>query len=130
MSYTAKQRNYVEQFRDDYVTQTGLSSRTSDWTLNQRNEYNRALARYIQENPQIFEAKAIESARVVSEADRQGLATFGFTDGLQTFFGEFVAQGEAINPLSEQNRARFATNILATGGMIVLGLYLIQKYKP
>lgn len=130
MSYTAKQKSYVEQFRDDFITANRLPQDNRLWSLDTRNAYNAELAEYIETNPQIFEGDAIEAARQVTTARERGLETFGFTGGLETFFGEFVAQGQAINPLSDQNRVKFATSILATGGMVVLGIYLIHKYKP
>lgn len=93
--------------------QLGLPSAPSDWTYDQRNQYNKALAAYIAANPDQFTQQDQVTAHYVSTENYQALQDTSFDTSA------FIA--DAFKPLGD------AAQAVGNG---VFGTLNLVKYLP
>lgn len=125
MRYTAKQLSYIEEFRSNFVSRNDYPTSLANWTLEQRETYNKTLAAYIGQNPQIFDTEQVQVADVVRSQSIREAAKFGFTDALSVFVSESTNQAQQLNPLSEANR----TALWIVGGVAVVAASAVVAFK-
>jgi len=96
-----------------YTTWLGKPKEYIDLTPQEQVNVTWAMKRYIAANPAQFETRAVEIATnsLSREPGTPQLADTSFGASVADFGAEFVNQAEAINPLSEQNRAKTALGI-------------------
>ncbi len=127
MARTDRQRSFIEEFRRRWIADNWRTvgvrltkAQSNEWTATQRNAWNKALARYITENPHIFDQEDIGIAESSLNFELPEEATFGLGERISTFFGEAGNQANRINPFSEHN---FGKTILFVGlGIIGAGV--------
>lgn len=73
-----------------------LDTPPAEWTYEQRVEYNKALASYINSHSTIFTPEDRESAQAVAARPYEPLATLGLGDKADIFTDEFLAQGKEV----------------------------------
>lgn len=76
--------------------QLNLSNTQSDWSYEQRVEYIKQLAAYIQANPALFSAAEINAARIVEAKAYEPLSSLGLGEAAAIFTDEFLAQGKEV----------------------------------
>jgi hypothetical protein len=98
-----------------------LDGAPASWSFEEQQQYNLALAQGILDRPQSFTEASLASARVVlgHVGTKYSLTDDGALEIVAEFAGAVADQAEAINPLSEQNRGKFA---LLLGGALLLGI--------
>lgn len=100
----------------------GLPPSTNTATLDHatRERYTRALAEVMLQYPHNFSAQELENARArLSRADIPAPESYGIGEAVRDFTGEFTRQAESLNPLSEQNRGRFAFTLSGLAAIAV-----------
>jgi hypothetical protein len=109
--------------------QLKLSATPSDWTFEQRGQYNKALAAYIAANPDQFSAVDLTTATVVNSTTYSPLQDPGFSFGdFAAEFGSnvaapFKAVGDGI--LTAANLTKYLIP-LAFVGVVVVGFYMLN----
>lgn len=114
--------------------QLGLQdTRPSDWTYDQRVNYNKTFARYITENPQAFTAGELQVAKDIAHRPLDALDDTSFVGNLSLFGDELLNQAAAINqdinPFSEKNRRVMYWLVVAGLAIYVLGPTVVGLVK-
>lgn len=102
-AYNDRQFSFVDSFLDEYTAKNGLDPRPSEWSLSERERYNKALARFIEQSPHVFDEPHVAVAREISSRPVRELDYAGFGEIAEVFFTEFTEQAERTNPFSEMN---------------------------
>lgn len=102
---------------------------TPSLTFDQRRRYLAHLADIILAYPDRFDAGTVHSAQLAKGLNFGPLESYGIGDAFADFTSEFVRQGQAINPLSEQNRAKTAgvlTAVILAAAIVFFGILAIK----
>lgn len=122
---TAQQAAFLRNARLLALNRAGLSvgvDETPSLSHADRNKYLSALADIILEYPDRFDAQTIKSATLAKGLNFGPLETYGIGDAFADFGAEFAAQGQALNPLSEQNRSG-TLKLITFVGLVAAAVY-------
>lgn len=103
----------------------------SEWTYEQRTEYNKALASYIAGNPSLFSAQDLVTAKDVQNTDYGILqdTTPKFEDFISEVGNQVVSLNNDLNPFSEKNRKYVLISIGIGLFVYFVGPVLIEAFK-
>lgn len=123
-----------QAIRDGHIARVraalGLSNiPPSSWTYEQRTAYNKALAAAILADAANATPTDIATAQRVSATEYSPLERYAFGDMVGDFFAEFAAQGQAINPLSEQNRGKTARTLSAIAAIAAVVFFAVLAFR-
>lgn len=110
-------------------TQLGLSEKPSEWTYEQRAQYNKTLAQYIKDHPSSFGAQDAATAEIVSNKTYTPMEDpgFAFTDFVKEVGANaaepFVAVGKGV--INTAKLAGFIMPVVLIGAVII-GLYALN----
>lgn len=102
----------------------GLPDKSADWTLEQRQAYNKALAAYISARPEQFSDAELRAAEAVSKSKYTGLEDEGFDVGM--FVEETIKPaGDALQSigngvLTVAKSAQWVIPVATAGVLLVL----------
>jgi hypothetical protein len=122
-------KKLVEAESGRIIASLGLSKDRTEWTFEQRFEYNKQLARFVNDNAQLFPDNTRQLAKDISQRDFQPLDEYSLGDAALDFGSEFVSQAEKINPLSEQNRGKTMAVITAAILLGAITYFAVLAYK-
>lgn len=71
----------------------------SEWTYEQRVQYNKDLAAYIQSHPTAFTAQDVATAKIVEQRAYEPLSTLGLGEGIDIFTDEFLNQAKQVTAI-------------------------------
>lgn len=110
--------------------QLGLSGTPSDWTYDQRNTYNKALAAYIAANPDQFTQQDQVTAHYVSTENYQALEDTSF-DTSAFIADAFKPLGDAAQAVGNGvlNTAKLVQYLPWVVGIAVAGWLAIKIYE-
>lgn len=126
MSYNALQRSYIEQYSQDYLTELGLTRESLKNSLEERERYNKSLARYIIANPQIFDPAHIQTALHVRQTPLRAMENFTFGAAADVFFTKISQQATRINPFSNP----IFNAIVIVSAVITVSAVIAYKVSP
>lgn len=118
----------LQKNRDDAAAlvraQLKLSSNRTEWTNEQRQQFNKVLAAYIKANPDLFASVDLNNATVVESKTYTPLedASFDFSDFTAELGSNVAAPFQAIGDgvISAAKLAKYAIPVLAIAAFILL----------
>lgn len=132
MAYTKEQQDAINTASASIINRLGLPKLKTDWSYEQRFNYNKELAAVINSNPAFFPEETRQLAKDIAQRDFQPLDEYSIGDAIRDFSAEFVNQAQEINPLSTVNRGKTANTLIGVvliGAVVFFG-YLAVKYDP
>lgn len=103
-----------------------LDNTPNDWLYTDRQQYNNILASRLAARPELYGRASEVAGKYKPGGSNSNLQEYGFAQIVGDFTGEFVSQGQKINPFSEQNRREtkwilvLSMLAVAIGGVIYL----------
>lgn len=125
MAFTAKQKSFIAEFRSEWIRINDVSTDITRWDLNTRERYNKSLARFLRNNPQIFEPEQLAGADHVLTTPIKKIDPFTLGDAAGVFFTEAGNQVERINPFSEANK----TLLWIVGGIAIVTVSAVVAFR-
>lgn len=102
--------------------QLGLAELPSTWTYEQRVQYNKTLAKYIQDHPSSFSQSQNVTAAKVSGTAYSPLqdTSFDFKEFVSEIGNQAAEINNDLNPFSEQNRRMLYFLVIGLAVIVVL----------
>lgn len=101
----------------------------ANWTYEQRNAYNKALASAILTDSDPASADELTRAQNIAGKEYAALENYGLGDAASDFTAEFIAQGQAINPLSAQNRGKTLSVIVTVVSLAAVAYFAVLAWR-
>lgn len=101
----------------------------ANWTYEQRIAYNKALAAAILTDSGPASAEELARAQNIAAKEYLPVESYGLGDAAGDFTAEFIAQGQAINPLSAQNRGKTLGVIVAVLSFGAVAYFAVLAWR-
>lgn len=101
----------------------------ANWTYEQRTAYNKALASAILTDSAPATDADLATAQKIAALEYAPLETYSLGDAASDFTAEFIAHGQAINPLSAQNRGKTLAVIVGLLSLAAVAYFAVLAWR-